>query len=184
MNKLIIRGFLGGDPEVRYMPSGDPVVNFSVATTERWKDRDSGETKEHTEWHRCAMFGKRAETIGEYFSKGSQILLVGRLRTEKWTDRENIERTTVKVIVDDFEFVDRRGDSGDRGDDRRTERSERSGRSDGDRDKERRDREQYGEPRQSELRPADAKRDDARRPTQQRDGKKGSFDDMEDDIPF
>ena len=87
VNKVILIGNLGRDPEVRYMPSGDAVANISIATTETWKDKN-GEKQEKTEWHRVAMFGKTAEIAGEYLKKGSQVYIEGRLETRKWTDKE------------------------------------------------------------------------------------------------
>ena len=93
VNKVIIVGNVGRDPETRYMPSGDAVTNISVATSDRYKDKQSGEMKETTEWHRVAFFGKLAEIAGQYLKKGSQVYVEGRLRTRKWTDasgRKNI----------------------------------------------------------------------------------------------
>ena len=86
VNKVIIVGNVGRDPETRYMPSGDAVTNISVATSDRYKDKQSGEMKETTEWHRVAFFGKLAEIAGQYLKKGSQVYVEGRLRTRKWTD--------------------------------------------------------------------------------------------------
>jgi single-strand DNA-binding protein len=107
----MIIGFLGNDPEVRYMPSGDAVANFSVATTNRWKDKQSGEQKEHTEWHRCVAFGKDADTINEYLKKGSQVYVEGELRTNKYDDKEGITRYSTEIRVRRFSFLDRKGDS-------------------------------------------------------------------------
>lgn len=105
MNKVILSGALGRDPEVRYMPNGDAVANFSVATTEKWKDRSTGEIKEDTEWHRCVAYRKTAETIGKYFTKGSGIIISeGRLKTRKYTDAGGVERYVTEVIVDEFDF--------------------------------------------------------------------------------
>lgn len=111
LNKVMIIGFLGNDPEVRYMPSGDAVANFSVATTNRWKDKQSGEQKEHTEWHRCVAFGKDADTINEYLKKGSQVYVEGELRTNKYDDKEGITRYSTEIRVRRFSFLDRKGDS-------------------------------------------------------------------------
>ena len=92
VNKVIIVGNLGQAPETRYMPNGDAVTNISVATTESWKDKNSGEKKELTEWHRITFYRKLAEIAGQYLKKGSQVYVEGRLQTRKWTDKEGIER--------------------------------------------------------------------------------------------
>src|SRR3569832_1849813 len=94
VNKVIIVGNLGRDPETRYMPSGDAMTNIAVATTDKWKDKSSGEQKEATEWHRVAFFGKLAEIAGQYLKKGSQVYIEGKLRTRKWTDKEGVEKYT------------------------------------------------------------------------------------------
>lgn len=111
LNKVMIIGFLGNDPEVRYMPSGEAVANFSVATTSRWKDKQSGEQKEHTEWHRCVAFSKDADTIAKYLKKGSQVYVEGELRTNKYDDKEGITRYSTEIRVRRFSFLDRKGDS-------------------------------------------------------------------------
>lgn len=109
MNKAMIIGYVGRDPELRYMPNGDAVVNVSVATTERWKDKQSGETQERTEWHRCNIFGTRAEAFEKYVKKGHRIYIEGQLQTRKWTDKEGIERYTTEIRVRDFEFLQSKG---------------------------------------------------------------------------
>jgi single-strand DNA-binding protein len=88
VNKVIVVGNLGRDPETRYMPSGDAMTNIAVATTDKWKDKTTGEQKEATEWHRIAFFGKLAEIAGQYLKKGSQVYIEGKLRTRKWTDKD------------------------------------------------------------------------------------------------
>ncbi|WP_425619636.1 single-stranded DNA-binding protein [Buchnera aphidicola] len=99
VNKVILIGHLGQDPEVRYMPNGNAVVNMTLATSENWKDKNTGENKEKTEWHRIVLFGKLAEIAGEYLRKGSQIYIEGALQTRKWQDQNGIERYTTEVIV-------------------------------------------------------------------------------------
>ena len=100
VNKVIIVGNLGADPETRYLPSGEAVTNIRVATTDRWKDKASGETKEATEWHRISFFGRLAEIAGEYLKKGSQVYVEGSLRTRKWQDKESgQDRYSTEVIV-------------------------------------------------------------------------------------
>ena len=113
VNKVILIGNLGRDPEVRYMPSGDAVANISIATTETWKDKN-GEKQEKTEWHRVAMFGKTAEIAGEYLKKGSQVYIEGRLETRKWTDKEGQERYTTEIRADRMQMLGSRSGGSER----------------------------------------------------------------------
>lgn len=99
VNKVILIGNLGQDPEVRYMPSGDAMVNLTVATSETWRDKATGEQREKTEWHRVSVFGKTAEFIGEYAKKGTQVYIDGQLQTRKWQDQQGQERYTTEVVV-------------------------------------------------------------------------------------
>lgn len=105
INKCIILGRLGSDPEVRYMPSGGAVANITIATSESWKDKNTGEPKEKTEWHRVAIFGKLAEVAGEYLRKGSQVYIEGQLQTRKWQDQSGQDRYTTEVVVQGFNGV-------------------------------------------------------------------------------
>ena len=105
VNKVIIVGNLGRDPETRYMPNGEAVTNIAVATTESWKDKVSGEKKELTEWHRITFYRKLAEIAGQYLKKGSQVYIEGRLQTRKWTDKENVERYTTEIIADTMQML-------------------------------------------------------------------------------
>ncbi len=155
VNKVIIVGNLGRDPETRYMPSGEAITNIAVATTDKWKDKASGEQKEMTEWHRISAFGKLAEIMGQYLKKGSQVYIEGSLRTRKYTDKEGIERYATEIRADTMQMLGSRqgmgGGAGPRDDD-------------------------YGSsapaPRQSSgARPAPAK-------------PAPNFSDMDDDIPF
>ncbi|MBO1520403.1 single-stranded DNA-binding protein [Oceanisphaera pacifica] len=100
INKVILIGHLGQDPEVRYMPNGNAVANITLATSETWRDKQSGEQRERTEWHRVVFFGKLAEIVGEYQRKGSQIYIEGRLQTRKWQDQSGQDRYTTEVVVD------------------------------------------------------------------------------------
>lgn len=100
VNKVILIGNLGQDPEVRYMPSGGAVTNITLATSDTWRDKQTGEQKERTEWHRVVLFGKLAEVAGEYLRKGSQVYIEGRLQTRKWQDQSGQERYTTEVVVD------------------------------------------------------------------------------------
>ena len=105
VNKVIIVGNLGRDPETRYMPNGDAVTNVAVATTESWKDKNSGEKKELTEWHRITFYRKLAEIAGQYLKKGSQGYVEGRLQTRKWTDKDGIEKYTTEIIADTMQML-------------------------------------------------------------------------------
>ena len=104
VNKVILIGNLGRDPEIRYMPSGDAMVNINLATTDNWRDK-SGEKQEKTEWHRVVMFGKVAEIAGEYLKKGSQAYFEGRLQTRKWTDKEGQDRYTTEIVADRMQML-------------------------------------------------------------------------------
>lgn len=105
VNKAIIVGNLGQDPELKYSASGDAIVNFSVATTESWKDKNTGEKKEQTEWHRCVAYRKLAEIIGQYVKKGSSIYIEGKLKTRKWEDKNGVERYTTEIVVDEMQML-------------------------------------------------------------------------------
>lgn len=100
INKVILVGNLGQDPEIRYTADGRPIANFSIATTDTWKDKNSGERRERTEWHRVVVFGKLAEICGEYLAKGRQVYLEGRLQTRKWQGQDGQDRYTTEVVVD------------------------------------------------------------------------------------
>ncbi|WP_016956923.1 single-stranded DNA-binding protein [Catenovulum agarivorans] len=115
INKVILIGNLGQDPEVRYMPNGNAVANLTIATSESWKDRNSGQMNEKTEWHRVVIFGKLAEIAGEYLRKGSQVYIEGKLQTRKWQDQQGQDRYTTEVVVDmtgSMQMLDRRNDGG------------------------------------------------------------------------
>ena len=105
VNKVIIVGNLGRDPETRYMPNGEAVTNIAVATTDTWKDKQTGEKKEQTEWHRITFYRRLAEVAGQYLKKGSQVYIEGRLQTRKWTDKENVERYTTEIIADTMQML-------------------------------------------------------------------------------
>ena len=104
VNKVILIGNLGRDPETRYMPDGGAITNISVATTDVWKDKN-GEKQEKTEWHRVAFFGKLAEIAGEYLKKGSQVYVEGRLQTRKWQDKEGVDKYTTEVVADRMQML-------------------------------------------------------------------------------
>lgn len=112
VNKVIIVGTLGQDPEVKYTANGSAVVNVGVATNESWKDKQTGETQERTEWHRIVMFGKLAEIAGQYLKKGSQAYFEGSLRTNKWQDQSGNDRYTTEIIANEMQMLGGRGGSG------------------------------------------------------------------------
>ena len=112
INKVIIVGNLGGDPETRYMPSGSAVTNLTVATNESWKDKQTGEQKDRTEWHKVAMFNRLAEIAAEYLRKGSQVYIEGKLRTRKWQDKNGQDRWTTEISADEMQMLGGRGGGG------------------------------------------------------------------------
>ncbi len=109
INKVIIVGNLGRDPEMRYTPSGSAVANLAVATSESWKDKQTGEKQEKTEWHRIVMFNRLAEIAGEYLKKGSKIYIEGKLQTRKWQDKEGQDRYTTEIVGNEMQMLDGRG---------------------------------------------------------------------------
>lgn len=117
INKVILVGNLGNDPETRYLASGDAVTNFSVATTDKWKDKATGEMREATEWHRISTFGKLAEIMGQYLKKGAQVYVEGSLKTNKWTDKEGVERYTTGIRADTVQMLGKRPEGSQGGQD-------------------------------------------------------------------
>ena len=113
VNKVILIGNLGRDPETRYMPNGEAVTNCTLATTDTWKDKTSGEKKEATEWHRVVFFRRLAEIAGQYLKKGSQVYIEGALKTRKWTDKEGQERYTTEIVADSMQMLGSRSGSGE-----------------------------------------------------------------------
>jgi single-strand DNA-binding protein len=135
LNKVILIGNLGADPETRAMPSGMTVANLRIATSENWKDRQSGENQERTEWHTVAVFGKLAEIASEYLRKGSQVYVEGRLRTRKWQDKQGNDRYTTEIVANEMLMLGGRGGGGGGGPAMGSPTSQ-----------EPRDRQEYGEP--------------------------------------
>ena len=172
VNKVIIIGNLGRDPELRYNPSGVAFCTISLATTRSWKNRESGEKQVETEWHRVVFNDKLAEIVGQYCKKGKPLYVEGRLRTRKWTDKEGKETYTTEIIADQMQLLGGR-EGGDEGGGGGGGYAARGGPAGGD---------EYGEPaRAPAARPAAARTPAARAPA----GKPATgFDDMEDDIPF
>jgi len=109
VNKVILVGNCGKDPETRYMPSGGAVTNISIATSESWKDKQSGETKERTEWHNIVFFNRLAEVVDQYIKKGSQIYVEGSLRTRKWQDKQGNDRYTTEIVASEMQMLGGRG---------------------------------------------------------------------------
>ncbi|MEJ0006335.1 MAG: single-stranded DNA-binding protein [Steroidobacteraceae bacterium] len=112
INKVILIGHLGQDPEVRALPSGSSIANLRIATTESWKDKQSGEFKEQTEWHTVVLFGRTAEVAAEYLKKGSQVFIEGRLRTRKWQDKTGNDRYSTEIVGQDMQMLGGRGQGG------------------------------------------------------------------------
>ena len=109
VNKVILIGNLGNDPDMRYMPNGEPVANISIATSETWNDKNTGEKREKTEWHRVVAYRRTAEIIGQYTRKGSKLYVEGRLQTRKWTDQSGQQRYTTEIVADNIQMLDNRG---------------------------------------------------------------------------
>lgn len=111
INKVILVGNIGGDPEVRYMPNGNAVATISVATSETWKDKETGNKQERTEWHRVVCFNRLGEIVGEYVRKGSKLYVEGSLRTRKWQDQQGQDRYTTEIVASDIQMLDGKGQS-------------------------------------------------------------------------
>ena len=109
INKVILIGNLGADPEVRYMPNGGAMANLSLATSESWRDKQTGEQQDRTEWHRVVCFGRLGEIAGEYLKKGSKIYIEGRLQTRKWQDQNGQDRYSTEIVANDMQMLDSRG---------------------------------------------------------------------------
>ncbi|AKH68624.1 single stranded DNA-binding protein [Spongiibacter sp. IMCC21906] len=168
VNKVIIVGNLGQDPETRYMPSGGAVTNVTVATSENWKDKQTGQPQERTEWHRVVFFNRLAEIAGEYLKKGSKVYVEGSLRTRKWQGQDGQDRYTTEIVAGEMQMLDSRGGGGGSG----------SGGYD-----------DYAAPQQQrapqQSRPAAPRPQSNNTPPPANDPpSSGGFDDFDDDIPF
>jgi len=117
INKVILIGHVGTDPEVRYMPNGNAVATVSIATTESWKDKQTGERQDKTEWHRVVFFNRLGEIIGEYVRKGSKVYIEGSLRTRKWQDQQGQDRYTTEIVANDLQMLDSKGNNNNMPDD-------------------------------------------------------------------
>ena len=167
VNKVIIVGNLGKDPELRTFPSGDQVANVTIATTDKWKDKQSGEMKEATEWHRVVFNGRLAEIVGQYLRKGSQVYVEGSLRTRKWTDKDGVEKYNTEIRADQMQMLgSRQGMGGPGGDD--------GGGGGG----------SYDAPPSRSAAPAPRPMAPPARPAPAPSKTASGFDDMDDDIPF
>lgn len=161
LNKVILIGNLGKDPETRYAPSGDAICNITVATSETWKDKATGEKKEQTEWHRVVFFGRLAEIAAQYLRKGSQIYVEGRLQTRKWQDKDGNDRYTTEIRGDEMKMLGSRQGAGDASSGRQYDAGG------------------YDAPATPRTSPQPAA--PAKAPTK---GSGGGFGDFDDDIPF
>jgi len=160
VNKVILVGNLGADPEVRYTQNGSAVANLRLATSEQWKDKQTGENQERTEWHRVAMFGRLGEIAGEYLKKGSKVYIEGKLQTRKWQAQDGSDRYSTEVIANEMQMLDGRGGSGGGGD--------------------------FGGGQQGGFQGGQGQQQGGGAPQGQPapQGGGGAFDDMDDDIPF
>lgn len=161
INKVILVGNIGGDPEVRYMPNGNAVATISVATSETWKDKETGNKQERTEWHRVVCFNRLGEIVGEYVRKGSKLYVEGSLRTRKWQDQQGQDRYTTEIVASDIQMLDGKGQSSGGYDDSSQHMSQES---------------QQGAPTRRPQAPA--QQQPSRSPAQE------AFEELDDDIPF
>jgi single-strand DNA-binding protein len=164
LNKVQLIGNLGRDPEVRYMPSGDAVANIAIATTDKWKDKQTGEQKEQTEWHRVSFFGKLAEIAGQYLVKGSQVYIEGKLQTRKYTDKDGVEKFATEIRADTMQMLGSRQGGEGGGQQGNAPR-------------------QQGNAPQQRQAPQGQQRQAAPQQRQQPQNNRG-FEDMDDDIPW
>ncbi|BBL72096.1 single-stranded DNA-binding protein [Methylogaea oryzae] len=165
LNKVILIGNLGADPEVRYMPNGGAVATLRVATTDAWKDKQTGQQQERTEWHRVTFYQRTAEICGEYLRKGSKIYVEGQLRTRKWQDKDGQDRYTTEIVGDQMQMLDGKGGGGGGGG---------------------RESDDYGAPYSPPQPRSSGNRAPQGRPQAQapEPGFSGGLDDFDDDIPF
>lgn len=166
VNKMILLGNLGRDPEVRYTPNGSAVCNITIATSRSWKNKESGERQEETEWHRVVLYDRQAEIAGEYLKKGRPVYIEGRLKTRKWTDKDGVEKYTTEIICEQMQLLGSREDSGGGG----------GSDNGGSQQRQQQPAARAPAPAAAGRAPAPAPRQPARAPA--------GFDDMDDDIPF
>ena len=172
INKVILVGNLGQDPEVKYMPSGNAVTNITLATSDTWKDKQTGQPQERTEWHRVVFFNRLAEIAGEYLRKGSKVYVEGSLRTRKWQDQSGQDRYTTEIVASEMQMLDGRGGDSNMG--------SQGGYAGGNQDPM-----GYGQPPAQQARPAATPQSRPQnQPAQQQPQPAAGFDDFDDDIPF
>ncbi|MBR9827440.1 MAG: single-stranded DNA-binding protein [Oceanospirillales bacterium] len=179
INKVILIGNLGGDPEVRYMPNGNAVTNVTLATSESWKDKQTGQMQERTEWHRVVFFNRLAEIAGEYLRKGSKVYLEGSLRTRKWQGQDGQDRYTTEIVASEMQMLDGRG-----GNDNSGYQPQQQG---GGYAQQNNDPMGYGQPQQQsapQRKPQQPQQSQQQAPQQAPQQPAAGFDDFDDDIPF
>lgn len=163
VNKVILVGNVGGDPEVRYMPNGNAVATLSVATSESWKDKETGNKQERTEWHRVVCFNRLGEIAGEYIRKGSKLYVEGSLRTRKWQDQQGQDRYTTEIVASDIQMLDGKGQTSGYGDSQPMSQKEFQG---------------------SPAPSASARPQASRAPQPSQAAAQEAFEELDDDIPF
>ena len=169
INKVILVGNLGQDPEVKYMPSGNAVTNITLATSDTWKDKQTGQPQERTEWHRVVFFNRLAEIAGEYLRKGSKVYVEGSLRTRKWQDQSGQDRYTTEIVASEMQMLDSRGGDNMGGQGAYAGNQDPMG---------------YGQPPAQQARPSAPQSRPQNQPAQQQPQPAAGFDDFDDDIPF
>ncbi len=175
VNKVILVGNLGNDPEIRYTANGGAIANLSVATSEQWKDRNTGEPREKTEWHRVVIFGKLAEVAGEYLRKGSQVYLEGKLQTRKWQDQQGQDKYTTEVVVDINGVMQMLGGGARAGGESSFGQGQGQGQNQG--------QQSYGQPQQQNYQQQQPKPNQPQQAPQNQPDQ-GFSDNFDDDIPF
>ncbi|WP_028023164.1 single-stranded DNA-binding protein [Enterovibrio calviensis] len=170
VNKVILIGNLGNDPEVRYLPNGGAVANLTVATSETWRDKNTGENKEMTEWHRVVMYRRLAEIAGEYLKKGSKVYLEGRLQTRKWQGQDGQDRYTTEIVANEMQMLDSRAGGGMGGQGQPAQQNPQQG--------------NWGQPQQPAYQQQPAQKAPQQPPQQQAPQQYNDMPDFDDDIPF
>ena len=186
VNKVILVGNLGGDPEVRYIPSGNAVTNVTLATSESWKDKNTGQMQERTEWHRVVFFNKLAEIVGEYLRKGSQVYVEGALRTRKWQDQSGQDKYTTEIVASEMQMLGGRGGSGGGGADAGDNYNQDNSGGYSQAPQQPRQQRPQQAPQQNYQQPQGSQAPAQSRPQQppQQPQPAPGFDDFDDDIPF
>ncbi len=187
VNKVILVGNLGKDPEVRYMPSGGAVANVTIATSESWKDKQTGEQRDRTEWHNVVFYNRLAEIAGEYLKKGSQAYIEGSLRTRKWQDKNGLDRYTTEIIASEMQMLGSRGGAGsyDNNTQQQGGYDQSAPQPQNQAPQNQAPQNQAPQSQAPQQQPQPAQQSGQAAPQQQKSGKDfGNFDDFDDDIPF